>query len=132
MSQRGRAWMAVLSVGLQLAVLYVPRAPTVAAGGLPLDKLVHLLVFALPTFALIRAGVPRGWVIALMALQAPLSEVIQGWLLAERSGDPRDVVADLVGVALGAWLASRTDRHTSIGEGAHAESGSAPAVASGD
>ena len=104
MPQRARVGLAALALGLQLAVLYVPRAPSIATGGLPVDKLVHIAVFALPTVALIGAGVPRGWVIGLMAVHAPLSEVVQDRFLAHRSGDPWDVVADLLGVALGAFL----------------------------
>ena len=65
---------------------------------------MHIAVFALPTVALIAAGVPRGWVIGLMAVHAPLSEVIQGALLADRSAEGADVLADLAGVALGALV----------------------------
>jgi len=107
MSRRGHFGIAILAVGLQLMVLYAPRVSAVATGGLPVDKVVHLVVFALPTAALIVAGAPRGWVIGLMALHAPLSELLQQHLLADRSGDPWDVVADLAGVALGAWWATR-------------------------
>ena len=85
MSQRGRAGLAALALGVQVAVLYAPRAPVVDTGGVPVDKLVHVAVFALPTVALIGAGVPRGWAIGLMAVHAPLSEVVQGALLADRS-----------------------------------------------
>jgi hypothetical protein len=104
MPQRARVGLAALALGLQLAVLYVPRAPAIATGGLPVDKLVHVAVFALPTVALIGAGVPRGWVIGLMTVHAPLSEVVQDRFLAHRSGDPWDVAADLLGVAIGAFL----------------------------
>ncbi len=62
MARSARADAAVGALGLQLAVLYAPRAPAIATGGLPVDKLVHIAVFALPTAALIKAGVPRGWV----------------------------------------------------------------------
>lgn len=89
---------------VQLAVLYVPRAPQLDVGGLPVDKLVHALVFAVPVIALVAAGLPRSWVVGVMAAHAVLSEVLQGMLLADRSGDPWDVVADLVGVAIGAWV----------------------------
>jgi VanZ family protein len=94
----------VAAVGLQLAVLYAPRTPAVATGGLPIDKLIHVGVFLLPTVALVRAGVPRGWAIGLMAAHAPVSELLQHVVLPGRSGEPMDVVADLAGVALGAWL----------------------------
>jgi VanZ family protein len=114
MSQRARTGLAALSLGLQFAVLYAPRAPAVDTGGIPVDKLVHVAAFALPTAALIVAGLPRGWVIGLMAVHAPLSEVIQGALLADRSAEGADVVADLVGVALGALVVRRADRPVEV------------------
>jgi hypothetical protein len=101
---------AVGALGLQLAVLYAPRAPGIATAGLPVDKLVHIAVFALPTAALIAAGVPRRWAIGLMAAHAPLSELIQGSLLADRSAERADVVADLAGVLLGTLVTRPRDR----------------------
>ena len=98
------------ALGLQLAVLYAPRAPGVATGGLPVDKVVHAVVFALPTVALARAGVPRGWAVGLMALHAPVSEAIQHNLLRDRSGELGDIVADLVGVGIGAAVLWRPRR----------------------
>jgi hypothetical protein len=95
--------VAAAALGLQFVVLYAPRSPGVSTG-LPVDTLVHVVVFLLPTAALVRAGVPRGWAIGLMAAHAPASELLQHALLPNRSGEPMDVVADLVGVALGAWL----------------------------
>jgi VanZ family protein len=94
--------LAAAALALNLAVLYAPRAPAVDTGGLPVDKLVHAVVFALPTIALARAGVPRGWAVGLMALHAPASELLQAHFLRDRSGEVGDVVADLVGVGLGA------------------------------
>jgi hypothetical protein len=104
-SRRARIAAAVLTVLLQLVVLYAPRAPAVVSSGLPLDKLGHAVVFALPTIALIAAGLPRGWVIGLMAAHAPLSELVQQQVLGARSGEVGDIVVDLVGVGIGAWLA---------------------------
>jgi VanZ family protein len=94
----------VAAVGLQLAVLYAPRTPAVATGCQPIAKLIHVGVFLLPTVALVRAGVPRGWAIGLMAAHGPASELLQHVVLPGRSGEPMDVVADLLGVGLGAWL----------------------------
>jgi VanZ family protein len=110
MSQRARAGLAAVALGMQFVVLYAPRAPAVDTGGIPVDKLVHVAAFALPTAALIAAGLPRGWVIGLMAAHAPLSELLQGQLLADRSAEGADVVADLVGVALGALVIRRATR----------------------
>jgi VanZ family protein len=104
-SRSGWSRSAIVAVVVQLAVLYVPRTPQVGTGALPVDKLAHALVFAVPVVALVAAGLPRAWVVAAMAIHAPLSEVLQDVLLAGRSGDPTDVVADLVGVVIGAWLA---------------------------
>ena len=111
------AWIAAaaLTLLLQLVVLYAPRAPAVVTSGLPLDKVGHAIVFALPTVALIAAGLPRGWVIGLMAAHAPVSELVQQQLLGARSGEGWDVVADLVGVGIGAWISrpgGRLDRRS--------------------
>jgi hypothetical protein len=114
MSQRARAGIAALAVGVQFAVLYAPRAPAVDTADVPVDKIVHAAVFAAPTFALIAAGLPRGWVIGLMALHAPLSEAIQGALLTDRSMEAADVVADLIGVGLGALAARRLNRPRAV------------------
>lgn len=105
MAEQGtRTAMAAGAVALQLAVLYAPRAPRVSTGQFPIDKVVHLAAFALPTAALLAAGVPRPWAIGLMAAHAPLSEAIQGSLLEGRSAEAGDVVADLAGVLVGSLL----------------------------
>jgi hypothetical protein len=103
-SRRARIAAAGAALLLQLVVLYAPRAPAVVTSGLPLDKVGHAVVFALPTIALIAAGLPRGWVIGLMAVHAPVSELVQQQLLGARSGEVGDIVADLVGVGIGAWV----------------------------
>jgi hypothetical protein len=102
-----RGWAAAGAVALQLAVLYWPRPPSVPSGGLPLDKVAHVVVFALPVVALVAAGAARRWVLAVLVGHAVASELVQHALLARRSGDPADVAADLIGVALGALLARR-------------------------
>jgi hypothetical protein len=101
----------VAAVAVNLVVLYWPRP--VSDGGIPFaDKAVHIAIFAAVAVAGLRARVPAGWLVGLLAVHAVSSELIQHWLLATRTGDPADVAADLVGVALGvvvAWkLASRT------------------------
>lgn len=80
-------------------------APTVGdGGGLPhTDKLVHVLVFAGLTVAAGRRFGRGPVLLAALVAYAVGSEVVQGLLLPERSGNPLDVVADLVGVAL-AWV----------------------------
>lgn len=68
------------------------------------DKVVHVLLFAAPTYAVglaLRAAVPAALV---FAVHAPVSEALQHALLPNRSGDPWDAAFDLVGVALGLVL----------------------------
>ena len=81
--------MAAAALVLQFVVLYTPRAPAVGLDGLPLDKLVHVVIFALPTYALVRVGLPVVAVVILMVVQAVGSEVLQHVALANRSGDVR-------------------------------------------
>ena len=92
-----------VTVLLQVVVLYAP-----SGGGDLLfpesDKLVHLLLFLVPVVVALLAGLRPGWVVALFAAHAVVSEVVQAALLPGRSGDVVDVVADLVGVALGVLL----------------------------
>ncbi len=101
-------WAAVLMglVLIQLCALYWPRVD-VAGGPAWADKAVHATLFALPTLA---AGLTfRRWLlpVTLLGLHAPVSEVLQHLFLPHRSGDPLDVLADLVGVALGAFASGR-------------------------
>ena len=89
---------AVVAVLLQLVVLYSPSGA--GSPALPhVDKLVHAAVFALPVFFALLARAPRPAVVTAGLLHAPVSEVVQARLLAERAGDPWDVVADVVGIA---------------------------------
>ena len=104
----------VAAVFAQFVVLYAPAQP----GGLPVfahaDKVVHVLVFLVPTALALVAGLPARVVVPLFAAHAVVSEVVQGALLPMRAGDPFDVLADLSGVVLGVvvWRAV-TGRRTS-------------------
>ncbi len=95
---------AFAAVGLlSLAVLFWPSP---AGGGVAVpgaDKAVHLGLFLLlaVTAALRFGAVVRVLVLALA--YAAGSELVQASLLAERSGDAWDVLADAVGAAVG-WL----------------------------
>jgi hypothetical protein len=98
-----RLWFPALGTALvvQLAVLYSPVAPAgpQIAG---LDKLVHIGVFAVPVLAALMAGMSAPWVLGILAVHAPVSELVQHFALPHRSGDPFDVMADFAGIALGA------------------------------
>lgn len=103
-------WQAAFVVAFigQCLALYWPRTPTVSPG-LPSDKIVHVLLFAVVAAIGVRAGLPRAWVIGLLLSQAVLSELIQEWFLSGRGGDVRDLAADALGIAIGilagrAWI----------------------------
>lgn len=99
---------------MQCVALYAPDTSGVPGGEIPgLDKVAHALIFALPTYALIRAFGRVAPVAAAMVAQALVSEFLQGALLPHRSGDPLDVAADAVGLGLGAALATRAGRRGS-------------------
>jgi hypothetical protein len=89
----------------QLVVLYWP-GPVSGAELFPgVDKVVHVLVFAAAAGTGVVAGVPVRWLVAALAANAVVSELVQHYLLTDRSGDPRDVAADVVGIAVGTVVA---------------------------
>jgi hypothetical protein len=99
-----RLWRLALGVALavQLYAVYAPSGP----GGPEvdgLDKVIHVLIFAAPAAAALMVGIRARWALGLLALHAPVSELIQHLVLPHRSGDVLDVMADLGGVALGRW-----------------------------
>jgi VanZ family protein len=99
--RRSAQAFAVVAVVAQLLVLYWPVV-TVEGPVSWTDKVVHLLVFAVPTYAVGRAlGSVRAAVL-IFAVHAPLSELVQHYALPGRTGDVWDAVLDLVGVAVGA------------------------------
>lgn len=117
LSQRIRAHPAlsvacVVAVIIQVVVLYWPRPPS-GAGGLGLDKIVHVLIFAVPVALVILLTSRRRLTAAIFAAHALFSEVVQAAVLPQRSGDLPDLLADLLGVTLGVGLAQvlgRRDR----------------------
>jgi hypothetical protein len=95
-------WQLALGVALviHLVALYSPGGP----GGPQingLDKVVHICLFAGPVLAALMSGVSARWVLGILAAHAPVSELIQQSALPHRDGDLLDVMADLVGIAVG-------------------------------
>lgn len=86
-------------VVVQLLAVYWPRVD-VQGPVTWTDKVVHVLLFLLPTVAGLVAGLRPSWVVGLLALHAPVSELVQHFVLPNRSGDVWDAVADLSGVVL--------------------------------
>ena len=96
-----------------------PNPPAVAAGGFPLDKLTHFLLYAVEAFLLSRAIAwpgRRGFtgsrilaVIGTMALWGALDEAHQEWIPG-RMMDSADLAADVAGATAGALLAAAMSR----------------------
>ncbi|MDN5751082.1 MAG: VanZ family protein [Pseudonocardia sp.] len=102
------AWRAlpfVVAAMVSLAVLFTP-ASGVPSGFPGSDTLVHLAVFAALALTGRRAGLPHGALVTGLVAYAIGSEVLQGLLPIGRSADPRDALADAVGIALG-WALAR-------------------------
>jgi VanZ family protein len=95
---------------ISLFVLFLP-SDDVPSGFPPgTDKIVHgTLFFALAATARM-AGLRSRWVIPVFALYAIGSELLQGTSLVGRDASPWDALADVTGVLLGCWLASRFRR----------------------
>ena len=92
------------TVVLQLCAVYWPSVD-VQGPVTWTDKAVHVLLFLLPTVTGLIAGLRPAYLVAALALHAPASELLQHFVLPDRSGDVWDVVADLSGVVLGVTLA---------------------------
>ena len=92
---------AVVAVVAQLLVLYWPVV-TVEGPVSWTDKVVHLVAFAVPTYAVGRALRSVRAAVVIFAVHAPLSELVQHYAMPGRTGDVWDAAIDLVGVALGA------------------------------
>lgn len=101
-----RAWQVALAlaVAVNLVILFWPR-PASPGGLAGLDKVVHLVTFGSLALTGLRAGVAGRWLLPALVVHAVASEGVQELLLSRRSGDLRDVVADLVGVLAGTLLA---------------------------
>lgn len=108
---RTAAW--VLFALACAANLYGLFAPSQPGPGLPggLDKVAHAASFASIMITGMFAGIRAVPLAIVLTVHAIGSELLQGWLLADRAADPWDVVADLVGVGLGwvaMWLSARS------------------------
>ena len=91
-----------LVLAVQLIAVYSPQG--LAGPGITgLDKVVHVSIFFAPALALLMMGIRARWALGILALHAPVSELIQHFFLAHRSGDVFDALADLSGVGLG-WF----------------------------
>ncbi|MEX3566653.1 VanZ family protein [Micrococcus endophyticus] len=126
--RRRRALAALLAVVVvvHLVVLYLPGNDVPQTGfEVPgLDKTIHVLAFAAPTWAAVRLGSSWWWALP-FAVHAPVSEAVQHAWVPLRTGDAWDMVADLAGVVLGAALAWRAVRREVEAPGEVGEAGEA-------
>ncbi len=106
----------VLACLLHLYGVYSPEQAGPQVTFPEADKLAHLFLFGSVAFLGLRVGVPPRWLLGALVANAVVSELIQHFLLPDRSGDPLDSVADLIGVALGAWLGFRLLRSKKVAE----------------
>lgn len=93
----------VAAVIAHLVVLYLPGSATPPIGAPGIDKVIHLGVFGVPVFLVGLATRRPRLVAAWFAAHGVLSEVLQALVVPGRSGDPWDLVFDLLGI--GAALA---------------------------
>ena len=102
----------VAAVALQLYGVYAPSEAGPNVGIPQIDKVAHCFLFAAVAFTGLKVGVPARWLLGALAANAIVSELVQHWLLPQRDGDPLDALADLAGVAIGAWIGFRANRST--------------------
>jgi VanZ family protein len=111
-SVRVRLWQAAFVVAclIHLYGLYSPRQAGPQMNIPNIDKVAHLVLFGSVAYLGLRVGVRARLLLGLLVANAVVSELVQHFLLPNRSGDPFDSLADLVGVAVGAWLGFRAIR----------------------
>lgn len=97
-----------LALAVHLLALYLPGSPEPSFDLPGADKVVHVLLFAVPVWLLGRLT-GRVWLVAgLFAAHAVLSELIQSWFIPYRSEDPLDLLTDLIGIGIAVWLLRRS------------------------
>ena len=106
---RPRLWAGLWAFGWVLAIaLSLVRPPSIGLDVPDSDKLGHLLAYAtLSAWAVMLFATRRGWLLAALALVALGIglEFAQGALTDYRLRDPRDALANTLGVLLGLGVA---------------------------
>lgn len=100
-------WTAFIVYGLVSEPSEIPRFPWLAKAGV--DKLIHAVLFGVES-SLLAWGLFRNknWlnIIWCFLLGGGL-EIVQHFWINGRSGQPMDIVADMVGAVLGIWFTMR-------------------------
>ncbi|MFF1821614.1 VanZ family protein [Kribbella sp. NPDC058245] len=105
----------VAACALQLYGVYAPEEAGPSVGIPGIDKVAHFCLFAAVAFTGLKVGVPARWLLGALVVNAIGSEFVQHYLLPHRDGDPFDALADLLGVAAGAWAGFRVVRRGRVG-----------------
>ena len=113
-SPRASRWLlpvSLLAVAVHLLGLYWPGSPDAPGFGFPgADKIAHVLLFAVPVWLLGRLTGRVRLIAGIFVAHAVASELIQHRFLPHRSGDPWDLVADLVGIVAAVTVLTRRGR----------------------
>jgi VanZ family protein len=106
---RPRLWLGIWILGWALAIsLSLLKPPPIGLDLPDSDKLGHLLAyFTLSAWAVMLFATRRAWVLAALALIAlgVGLEFAQGTLTSYRLQDPKDAIANTLGVLLGLGVA---------------------------
>ena len=117
-SSKTAAWswriLFAAAVALQLYGVYAPREAGPHVGIPQVDKIAHFFLFASVAFLGLKIRLPARWLLGALVANAIVSELVQHYLLPQRDGDVFDALADLAGVAVGAWVAFRVLRGTRL------------------
>jgi uncharacterized membrane protein len=105
----------VVALAVQAVGLYSQTMPGPQGGPPGLDKVGHLLAFAIPAALAWLLG--ARWLVGALVLHALVSEPLQVWIAPLRQADPLDALADLLGIALGVAVARALARRSAMMEG---------------
>ena len=104
----------LVALVLQAVGLYSASMPGPDVGVPGVDKVGHLMAFAVPAGLAWLLG--ARWVVVALVVHALVSEPVQAWVAPLRQPDPLDALADLVGIALGVAVARALLRRSAIME----------------
>jgi VanZ family protein len=90
----------VIALAVQVWSVYAPNSPAQPTFA-DEDKIAHALLFGVPVAIAWASRLRPRVLTAIIAAHAPVSELVQHYVLPHRSGDVWDAVADLVGVLIG-------------------------------
>ncbi|WP_022920570.1 hypothetical protein [Ornithinimicrobium pekingense] len=102
----------VVTLVVQAVGLYSPTVPGPQDGPPGLDKVGHLVAFAVP--AAVAALLGARWVVVALVVHAVVSEPLQSQLAPLRQPDVLDALADLAGIAVGVAVARALRRRSVI------------------